>query len=83
MQYELLDYQCTVAIDVLNRLARARSDWANGDRSSFALSPITGAGKTVIATAVIEATVFGSADLGRQPRPHSRRSFGWDCRAIW
>lgn len=64
MRYELMDYQRTAAIDVLNRLGRARSDWAHGDRSSFALSAITGAGKTVIATATIEAMLFGSADLG-------------------
>lgn len=63
MRYELMDYQRTAAIDVLNRLGRARADWAHGDRSSFALSAITGAGKTVIATAVIEAALFGSADL--------------------
>jgi len=34
MRYELMDYQRTAAIDVLNRLRRARADWANGDRSS-------------------------------------------------
>ena len=39
------------------------------DRSSFALSAITGAGKTVIATAVIEAMIHGSADLGVDPNP--------------
>jgi superfamily II DNA or RNA helicase len=69
MRYELMDYQCTAAIDVLNRLRRARADWANGDRSSFALSAITGAGKTVIATAAIEAVLFGSADLGFDADP--------------
>ncbi len=35
-------------------------------RSSFALSAITGSGKTVIATAVIEALLFGSTDLGHR-----------------
>ncbi len=48
--------------------ARARRDWAeDGDRSSFALSAITGSGKTVIATAVIEALLFGSTDLDTEP----------------
>ncbi len=69
MRYELMDYQSTAAIDVLNRLRRARADWANGDRSSFALSAITGAGKTVIATAAVEAVLFGSADLGFDADP--------------
>lgn len=75
MRYELMDYQRSAAIDVLNRLARARRDWADGERSSFALSAITGSGKTVIATAAIEATLFGSADLGVDPDPSA--TFLW------
>lgn len=75
MRYELMDYQRSAAIDVLNRLARARRDWADGERSSFALSAITGSGKTVIATAAIEATLFGSADLGVDP--DSSATFLW------
>jgi type III restriction enzyme len=69
MRYELMDYQRSAAIDVLDRLERAKADWSSGYRSSFALSAITGSGKTVIATAVIEATLFGSADLGVEPDP--------------
>lgn len=69
MRYELMDYQRTSAIEVLDRLQRARGDWAKGYRSSFALSAITGAGKTVIATAAIEAVLFGSADLGFDADP--------------
>lgn len=69
MRYELMDYQRTAAIDVLNRLGRARRDWSDGERSSFALSAITGSGKTVIATAAIEATFYGSADLCVDPDP--------------
>jgi len=75
MRYELMDYQRAAAIEVLNRLARARRDWAEGERSSFALSAITGSGKTVIATAVIEAALHGSADLGAEPDP--RATFLW------
>mgnify|MGYP000961898347 FL=1 len=75
MRYELMDYQRTAAIDVLNRLGRARRDWADGERSSFALSAITGSGKTVIATAAIEATFYGSADLGADPDPQA--TFLW------
>lgn len=75
MRYELMGYQRSAAIDVLNRLQRANGDWANGHRSSFALSAITGSGKTVIATAVIEATLFGSADLGVDPDPQA--TFLW------
>src|SRR5262245_32128011 len=45
------------------------------DCSAFALSAMTGSGKTVIATAVIEALLFGSADLGIEP--DVRATFLW------
>lgn len=64
-----MDYQRTAAAQVLERLARARNDWSAGHRSSFALSAITGSGKTVIATAAIESTFYGSSDLGVDPDP--------------
>jgi superfamily II DNA or RNA helicase len=75
MRYELMDYQRSAALDVLDRLDRGRNDWSSGYRSSFALSAVTGSGKTVIATAVIEAVLFGSADLGVEPDP--RATFLW------
>ena len=65
MRYELRDYQRDAAIEILKRIGRARRDWReDSDRTSFALSAITGSGKTVIATAVIEGIFFGSTDLG-------------------
>lgn len=76
MKYELIDYQRQAATEVLDRLDRARGDWYHhGARSAFALSAMTGSGKTVIATAVIEALLFGSADLGVEP--DSRATFLW------
>jgi len=75
MRYELFDYQREAAVGCVKALARAGNDWADGHRSSFALSAITGAGKTVIATAVIEALIHGSADLGVDPDP--RAAFLW------
>jgi type III restriction enzyme len=69
MRYELRDYQRDAAIEILKRLQRSRRDLAEGERSSFALSAITGSGKTVIATAVIEALFFGSTDLDSEPDP--------------
>src|SRR5438067_1450230 len=76
MRYDLFDYQRDAAVQVLGRLRRCRRDWAD-DRSlsAFALSAITGAGKTIVATAVIEALLFGSADLGIEPDP--RATFLW------
>ena len=76
MRYELRDYQRDAAAEILKRLRRGRRDWReDGERSSFALSAITGSGKTVIATAVIEALLFGSTDLDTDPDP--RVSFLW------
>jgi hypothetical protein len=75
MLYELRDYQRDAALEVLKRLRRARRDMEDGDRSYFALSAITGSGKTVIATAVVEALLHGSTDLDTDPDP--RVTFLW------
>lgn len=75
MRYELFDYQREAAVGCIKNLVRGRRDWEDGHRSSFALSAITGAGKTVIATAVIEALIHGSADFGVDPDP--RATFLW------
>jgi type III restriction enzyme len=76
MRYELRDYQRDAALEILKRIQRARRDWTEDrDRSAFALSAITGSGKTVVATAVIEALFFGSTDLGIEA--DSRIAFLW------
>lgn len=76
MRYELKDYQRDAAITLVDRLRVARDLWANGRMaSSFALSAITGAGKTVIAAAVIEALIHGASDLDAEPDP--RAAFLW------
>jgi superfamily II DNA or RNA helicase len=75
VRYELFDYQREAAVGCLRNLVRGERDWEDGHRSSFALSAITGAGKTVIATAVIEALMHGSADLGVDP--DTRATFLW------
>jgi hypothetical protein len=75
MKYELFDYQRAAAVDCLDRLVRGRNDKDQGYLSSFALSAITGSGKTVIATAVIEGLLHGSADLEVEADP--RATFLW------
>jgi type III restriction enzyme len=76
MRYELRDYQRDAALEVLKRVRRGNRDWRElGERSSVALSAITGSGKTVIATAVIEALLFGSTDLDTDA--DRRISFLW------
>jgi type III restriction enzyme len=68
MRYELIDYQRTAARLVVERLRLGRDLWSISKMaSSFALSAITGAGKTVIAAAVIEALLHGSSDLDATP----------------
>lgn len=64
MKLELFDYQRDAALDVLERFAQARTMRDQFQTpSAFGLAATTGAGKTIIATAVIEAMLFGSADL--------------------
>ena len=76
MRYELTNYQREATMAVLQRLHWGDEDWhTRGERSSFALSAITGAGKTVIATAAIEALFFSSSDLGTEHNP--RATFLW------
>jgi type III restriction enzyme len=76
MRYELMDYQREAAIVVVDRLRLGRDLWVKSEMpSSFALSAITGAGKTVIAAAVIEALLHGSSDLGAEADPNA--TFLW------
>lgn len=67
MKFQLRDYQRDTARRLLTDLAEALPGVARGRKSSFALSALTGAGKTVIATAVIEAVLYGSQDLETDP----------------
>lgn len=61
MKFTLKDYQEDAVDDVLNALERARTAWErDGDETSIALTAPTGAGKTVMAAAVIETLFYGS-----------------------
>ncbi|MEA5446477.1 DEAD/DEAH box helicase family protein [Gammaproteobacteria bacterium AB-CW1] len=63
MRYTLKDYQDDAVADVLDRLERARDDWKKRQSpAAFSLTATTGAGKTVMAAAVIEALFDGDAD---------------------
>ena len=63
MRYTLKDYQNDAVADVLDRLRRARADWHQWKSPvAFSLTATTGAGKTVMAAAVIEALFAGNAD---------------------
>jgi len=70
MRYTLKDYQVDAVRSVLTNLRKARRYYRDdGDRSQFSLSATTGAGKTVMAAAVIEALFFGSDEFDFEPDP--------------
>lgn len=71
MKFDLFPYQEKAIREVLGRLGTAKKRWHSAEpvRSSFALTATTGAGKTVIAAAVIEALIHGSDEFDIDPDP--------------
>jgi len=70
MRYTLKHYQEDAVADVLSRLARAREDWQRWQSPvAFSLTATTGAGKTVMAAAVLEALFDGDAEHDFEPDP--------------
>ena len=64
MQFKLKEYQDEAVREVLRRLDEAQDDYRSRQRLiAFALSAITGAGKTVMASAVFEALFDGSPEF--------------------
>jgi type III restriction enzyme len=70
MRFTLKDYQDEAVRKVLQSLEDARDDYRSKNRKiAFALSAITGAGKTVMAAAVFEALFGGSEDYEVEADP--------------
>lgn len=70
MRFTLKDYQRDAVVQTLDNLARARRLYTREDaESSFSLSAVTGAGKTVMAAAAIEALFYGDTDLDFEADP--------------
>lgn len=70
MRYELKDYQQEAVGDVLRNLAEAREDWHRKRRPvHFSLTATTGAGKTVMAAAAIEALFDGDDEFDFEADP--------------
>ncbi|TVP74843.1 MAG: type III restriction endonuclease subunit R [Puniceicoccaceae bacterium] len=70
MRYTLKDYQQDAVADVLARLEQARDSWQRWrSPGAFSLTATTGAGKTVMAAAVLEALFDGDAELDFAPDP--------------
>lgn len=69
MKFDLKDYQAEAVAEVLEQFDTARLLASRKKTSSVALTAPTGAGKTVMAAAVIEALFFGNIDLDVEPDP--------------
>jgi type III restriction enzyme len=70
MRFMLKDYQYEAVRDVLQNLQDAKDDYRSKNRKiAFALSAITGAGKTVMAAAVFEALFEGADDYEIEADP--------------
>lgn len=70
MRYTLKDYQSEAVRDVLKNLDRARHSYHRyGALSQFSLTATTGAGKTVMAAAVIESLFFGNDEFDVEADP--------------
>ena len=70
MKLTLKDYQSDAVEDVLTNLRRAREGFkGSGELSSFSLAATTGAGKTVMAAAAIEALFWGNDAFDFEPDP--------------
>ncbi|MDH5134275.1 MULTISPECIES: DEAD/DEAH box helicase family protein [unclassified Microbacterium] len=71
MRFTLKDYQADAVGDTLRELTSARDFYRSASRrvSSVALTATTGAGKTVMAAAVIESLFWGSDDFSIAPDP--------------
>lgn len=69
MRFTLKDYQADAVGDTLRELSSARDFYRSASKrvSSVALTATTGAGKTVMAAAVIEAMFWGSDDFAVVP----------------
>jgi hypothetical protein len=70
MKYTLKDYQDEAVRKVLENLRKARTRWhVDHDKHAFSLTAATGAGKTVMAAAVLEALFHGDDefDFDRDP----------------
>ncbi|MEV0070805.1 DEAD/DEAH box helicase family protein [Amycolatopsis sp. NPDC050768] len=68
MKFTLKDYQADAVDDALRALERAKGIYeTEGKEVSVSLSATTGAGKTVMAAAVIEALFYGNSTFDFEP----------------
>ncbi|MFE3280044.1 DEAD/DEAH box helicase [Nocardia sp. NPDC059239] len=81
MKFTLEDYQSTAVDKILTSLAKARAGYLeDGELTAVGLTAPTGAGKTVIATAVLEGLYLGTPT--REPNPDLTVLWVTDDRAL-
>ncbi|SRX96063.1 type III restriction protein res subunit [Arthrobacter chlorophenolicus A6] [Mycobacterium shimoidei] len=81
MKFTLEPYQSTAVEVLLSSLAKARRDYLeDGELTAVGLTAPTAAGKTVIATAVLEGIYLGTPT--REPRPNTTVLWITDDRAL-
>lgn len=81
MKFTLEDYQSRAVDKILVSLAKARAGYVeDGELTAVGLTAPTGAGKTVIATAVLEGLYLGTPD--REPNPDLTVLWVTDDRAL-
>lgn len=69
MRFTLEDYQQAAVDSLVTAISKARRDYAeDGERTAVGLTAPTGAGKTVIATALLEALYLGTEAREGDPR---------------
>ena len=70
MKFTLKDYQTEAVRDALANLKKARKRWLEeADKHAFSLAAVTGAGKTVMAAAALEALFHGDDDYSFDADP--------------
>ena len=70
MKFTLKDYQDTAVREALANLKKARKRWReDSDKHAFSLTAVTGAGKTVMAAAALEALFHGDDDYSFDADP--------------
>ncbi|MBJ8341043.1 DEAD/DEAH box helicase family protein [Antrihabitans sp. YC3-6] len=81
MKFKLESYQTTAVESALTNLAKARAGYLeDGERTAVGLTAPTGAGKTVVATAVLEGIYKGTPT--RKPNPNMTVLWITDDRAL-
>ena len=69
MKFDLAGYQADAIEGVLGAFSKARTGYLeDGEKTAIGLTAPTGAGKTVIATGVLEGLVLRHWDSGAEPR---------------